>query len=387
MNFKKILFATLFSAGCLYASAQETMQVTTTEEVFAPHWYLQAQAGFQNTLGEVDWADLNSFNAQLAVGYQFSPILGARLKVDGWQSRGGSEIKGDIYKWKWNYVTPGLNLTLDLSNLFWGYKVDRRWALGVFAGAGANFAFNNDEAGDAYNKLYAALVAAGMNPASNDRALRYYWKDNKVSLVGQFGLNFDYRFNDRLSAGIEANWNTLTDHYNSKKAKNADWYFNTLLGLRVNLGPTHKTKTTVTDVPVFRDTIYIHDTIYVTVEKPVSGQPGEAAEYGDMIRRDIFFIIAGSKISDDQMGKVQDLVAFLNKNPKAKLSVTGYADKGTGNPTINKGYAQKRAQSVADILVNQFGIDKSRLIVDSKGDTEQPYAENNKNRVTICISE
>lgn len=382
MKFKNILFTTLFAAGCLSASAQETMQVVTTEEVFAPHWYLQAQAGLQNTLGEVDWADLNSFNAQLAVGYQITPIWGARFNLNAWQSRAGSDIKGDVYKWKWNYVAPALNVTLDLTNLIGGYKIDRRWNVGVFAGGGLNYAFNNDEAKDCYNTLKAALIAAGMNPATNDQALRYYWKKNKLSLVGQFGANVDYRFNDRWSAGLEFNANTLTDRYNSKKAKNADWYFNYLLGVRVNLGKTHKTQTTVTDIPVFRDTIYIHDTIYVTVEKPVSANANP-----ENIRRDIFFVIASSKVSDSEKNKVQDLVDYLNKYPNAKLNVTGYADKGTGNPTINKGYAQRRAQTVADILVKQFGIDKSRLIVDSKGDTEQPFAENNKNRVTICISE
>ena len=87
------------------------------------------------------------------------------------------------------------------------------------------------------------------------------------------------------------------------------------------------------------------------------------------------------------MPKVEDVVAYLNKYPEAKVTVTGYADKGTGNPKINVGYAQKRAQMVADLLVNSYGISRSRITVDSKGDTVQPYEQNDLNRVSICVAE
>ena len=87
------------------------------------------------------------------------------------------------------------------------------------------------------------------------------------------------------------------------------------------------------------------------------------------------------------MLKVEDVVAYLNKYPEAKVTVTGYADKGTGNPKINVGYAQKRAEMVADLLVNTYGISRSRITVDSKGDTVQPYEQNDLNRVSICVAQ
>ena len=51
------------------------------------------------------------------------------------------------------------------------------------------------------------------------------------------------------------------------------------------------------------------------------------------------------------------------------------------------GYARKRAEAVSKILTTKYGIKKNRITVDSKGDTVQPYEENDKNRVTICIAE
>ena len=74
---------------------------------------------------------------------------------------------------------------------------------------------------------------------------------------------------------------------------------------------------------------------------------------------------------------------YLKDNPDAKASVTGYADSGTGTAEINQRLARQRAEAVRDLLVQKYGIDESRLTVDSKGSSEQPFAENDWNRVVI----
>ena len=101
----------------------------------------------------------------------------------------------------------------------------------------------------------------------------------------------------------------------------------------------------------------------------------------------MFFTISSSRIDPTEGAKLDDIAAYLKLNPAAKVTVTGYADKGTGNAKINERLGKSRAQVVTDRLVKQYKIDRSRIIVDSKGDTEQPFAENDKNRVTICIAE
>ena len=49
--------------------------------------------------------------------------------------------------------------------------------------------------------------------------------------------------------------------------------------------------------------------------------------------------------------------------------------------------SERRAKAVANALINEYGIDSSRVSVDWKGDTEQPYAENDWNRVAIFFAE
>ena len=128
----------------------------------------------------------------------------------------------------------------------------------------------------------------------------------------------------------------------------------------------------------------------VPVQAQRTPAPATAAAQSGIapLRRDIFFTIRATQVaSQENKDKVKEVADYLKKYPNAKVSVTGYADKGTGNATINTNLSQKRAKTVADILKNQYGIDASRITVDYKGHNEQPFAENDKNRVTICIAQ
>ena len=72
-------------------------------------------------------------------------------------------------------------------------------------------------------------------------------------------------------------------------------------------------------------------------------------------------------------------------SPTAKATITGHADAGTGNPTINAKYAADRAKAVKEALVSA-GIDASRLSTDSKGDRVMPYGDNENSRVAVVIA-
>ena len=88
----------------------------------------------------------------------------------------------------------------------------------------------------------------------------------------------------------------------------------------------------------------------------------------------------------EEDAKIQDVVDFLNKNPEAKVVVTGYADKGTGNDVINDRIAAKRAAAVVWMLTKKYNIPSERITEEAKGARVQPFAENAENRVTIMIA-
>ena len=68
----------------------------------------------------------------------------------------------------------------------------------------------------------------------------------------------------------------------------------------------------------------------------------------------------------------------MEKNPAAKVNVTGYADKETGNPVINLKLSEARAKNVAEALKAK-GISSDRIAIDFKGDTVQPYSTPKEN--------
>lgn len=377
MKLKKTLLTVLMAVGGVSAMAQQT----TTETVFNPHWYIRAQVGGQYTLGEIKFGDLLSPNVQVAAGYNFNSIWGARLSVNAWQSKGGSKIEGNTYKWKWNYVAPTVDGTINLTNLFGGFKANRLVDLTLFAGIGANIGFNNDEACDANR---AILATYGADPA-NDQYLRNLWDGSKARFVGEVGLDLDFNVCERVAVGLEVSANTLSDKYNSKKAGNSDWNFNGLVGVKVNLGKTTRQQTVRKDVQVVER--IVEKPVEKVVEKIVYRDREVAAKaVGEPLRRDIFFSIRATQITTQEMKKVEEIAAYLKANPNARVSITGYADKGTGNATINKNLSVKRANIVAETLKNKFGIAASRITTDAKGDTEQPFSKDEQNRVSICIA-
>ena len=341
---------------------------------FQKHLFLNLQGGAQYTLGEAKFSKLLSPNVQLGLGYQFSPIVAVRLQANAWQSKGGwpEGLPNNVvaYDYKYNYVAPGLDVMFDLTNLIGGYNPLRTLSLVAFVGGGANIAWGNDDV----NKFASSLKSlTGYN-------LEYLWDGSQVRPFGRGGLEIGFRLSDAVSLLLEGNANILSDKYNSKKAENADWYFNALAGLRINLGKTYN-KIVPEPVPEPKPVV-------VTPEPEPEPQPVVVQEEKvEPLRRDIFFLINKTDIRDSEAQKVRDIANYMNKYPKSKVVVTGYADAGTGNDRINDRLAAQRADVVVKALKEQYGISADRISYDSKGARVQPFAENDMNRVSICIAE
>lgn len=384
MNIKKTLLTAAVAMGSICAFAQAP--AVTTEYVFNPHWYVQGQFGMQETLGEASFGDLLSPNAQVAAGYQFNPLFGARLNLNFWQSKGAQTFEAQQYKWKWNYLAPVVNATFDLSHFILGYNPERLCDVNLFAGVGANFAFSNEEAHKANANILNLAntgLPTGATPLAGP-ALRKLWDGTTTRFVFQLGAALDFKVAENLKVGVEFSANTLADGYNSKKANNSDWYFNMLAGVKYTFGPTFSKREVKAMVdqqgPVEAEQVIVEK----IVEKPVTIE----VEKVQPMRRDIFFTINNTKIGLWEMQKVEQIANYLKEHPNAKVEITGYADKGTGTLAINLRLAKQRAQVVAKTLQNQFGIAADRISWTSMGESEeQPFKINELNRVAICVAE
>ena len=374
MKMKKAILSCLMLMAGLSVSAQE--QKGTTEYVFEPHWYFQFQGGGQYTTGEADFGDMISPTIQGAIGYQFSQNVGARLGINAWQSKTGwRDDAGFIpHNFSYNYVAPAIDLTFNLSNIIAGFNPNRKLSFGAFVGIGLNYRMQNDDAKHAkeYMDTYSYQDEFGWTPMYNDDACLF--------VKGQAGLTADYHINDAISFGLEGNFNMLSDRYNFKKVGNPDSYFNLLVGIKYNFGPTYSTRFIPAPEPEIR---YVDKIVEKIVEVPGPAIPAAI----EPLRRDIFFEINKTIIRDSEKQKVQDIADYMNAHPTSKVMITGYADAGTGNNRINDRLAKGRAQVVVKALKEQYGIAESRISWDSKGSRVQPFAENDLNRVSICIAE
>lgn len=376
-------FKTLFTVALASLSTAAMAQATYTDKdgneyTFKKHAFLDLQGGAQYTLGEAKFGDLISPNVQLGIGYQFSPVFGMRLQANGWQSKGGwngykATKDGIPYTadYKFKYVAPGLDFMFNLSNLFCGWNPNRVFNATAFIGGGANFAWGNDEVNE---------IAANIKDQSN-YLLEYLWQGKKVRPYGRAGIDLEFKVSKAVSIMLEGNANMISDKYNSKKADNPDWYFNALAGVRINLGKSYTKKAKPVEEPAPAPAPKQE---YVA-PKP-EPKPAPVEKKVEEIRRDIFFTINSYKIAPAEDTKIREVVDFLNKNTEAKVVVTGYADKGTGNDVINDRIAAKRAAAVVGMLTKIYNIPSERITEESKGARVQPFAENAKNRVTIMIA-
>ena len=352
----------------IFAQQPEMCERKIKEEsktVFHPHWYLQVNAGASYTVGEARFGKLISPAMNISAGYQFTPLWGLRAGISGWEAKGAWANPETIYKY--NYLQGNIDATLDLSNLFCGYNHKRFFNGYLFAGLGINGGFNNDEA--------AALHDAGHQMA-------YLWRDSKVNIAGRAGLGANMRITNRLYFNLEANFNVLSDKYNSKKAGNADWQFNALAGFTIKLG-----KTTRKTEPVYYPVEQVCPTPQPKEEKPtIKEEPTEVVQKIEALKVDIFFHINSSEIQLSEKNKISSLVGYLQNHQEASVKVCGYADRKTGNSSINEKVSKRRAEAVRRVLI-EAGITTGRIDIDFKGDTIQPFDANEKNRVCICIAQ
>lgn len=96
---------------------------------------------------------------------------------------------------------------------------------------------------------------------------------------------------------------------------------------------------------------------------------------GKFVTTGIHFDSGSDKIKPDSYGTLKEIAGVLKDNPTVKVKIVGHTDTD-GNQKSNLDLSKKRSASIKNSLVNEFGIDASRMETDGKGQT-QPVSDNN----------
>lgn len=362
---KKILF--LAAVGLLTSGAVQAQDCCKAGGKLKSYSYLEAQGGLDWTTTNAKIDKLLMPVGAISFGHYFTPVVGARLHVSGLQAKGRFESLDQNYKW--NYITSDADLLINLSNLF---SCNYARALNVIfvGGVGLVNAWDFDE----LNQLVDA------NPALAPLA----WdKHNHFSHNLRAGLRLETNVTKPFGVSLELAANNMNDRFNGKTNTADDWMISGMIGLSWRFGHKYEKPRQIVRQVEEEVWITVPDTIIVKEKRPVEKMEQKKIE------EVIFFQIRESD-TDAAMGTekaIKDVAELMKTSPDAKFTVTGYADKGTGNAKLNKMYAQRRADDVTKKLINEYGLDASRLTSDSKGDTVQPFAENDKNRCVIITGE
>lgn len=322
-----------------------------------PHMFFGLNGGAQVSFTHYDFSKLITPSYGVSFGAYFNPVIGARLHVSGYENKGGIKSLNETYDF--NTVTGSADLLLNVTNMFRSDK-DRVFNLILLGGVGLAGAWDNDD----FHAL--AAKAAENYPMA--------WQDRRLSHNVRLGMQFDFNIAKHFGLNLELAANNRADRINSKTTDRNDWAATASLGLIFKFGQKKTEKMAEEPVPVAEewatrtDTVWYDDITYRDVPEKVT--------YED----NIYYKIRLSE--PDPASKIQKIADFVKAHKNCSVQVTAYADKATGTPELNMQYSKERAEKVVAALV-KAGVSRSVITSEYKGDTVQPFAENDKNRVAI----
>ena len=340
------------------------------------------QGGVGTTFTNKKFTDLLSPTASLGVGRFFGSAVGARLHVNAWESKGGFKSIDDTYKF--NYVNTNLDLMINLTNLF-SKRGHHLLNVILVGGIGLNYAWGNDDLMDILKKPYAQQPTESTNNAWGKGRTR----ESCLSHNLRAGILFDFNIHQNWNVGLEVDANSLDDRFNSKFNNSDDWMVTAQLSLTYKFGhkPAPKVKPVAAVVRHAENEQVVTSAVVTPapvvekkVEEPVVVKPEpkrELVKLGELVNYDIN---KSTPVPDDVVARTAN---WAKENPDMTIVVSGYADKGTGNPTINQKLSQERADYVSKLLI-KAGVPKNRIEKHAYVDTVQPYPnDNDKNRCVI----
>ena len=363
---KTLLIAALALFTATTAMAQE-------ETRSYPYGFIGLQGGGQAIMNGYSFGDVITGTGSVYGGVMFTPVLGTRLHLNGWNSKEGVKIDGTEYgTYGFSYGTATIDMLVNLVSAI-NHRDDNAVDLYLIGGLGINKVWGNE-----YKDL-------GVYP-TQQLASKVH---NHVAHACRLGLAADFNLAPAWALNLEVDANHFGNHdYAHLVNASKDWQLTAQLGVKYRFG---QCKPAPAPVPV-------PEPVQPKEEpKPVEVTPAPAPAPAPVVVEEVkpcienvFFLINRYDIRPSEMVKVNNAIAYLNKYPSAKIEITGYADKNTGNATINERLSKQRVNAVYDVLISR-GIAASRIIKDYKGDTVQPFpndeANYEKNRCVICVAE
>uniref|UniRef100_A0AB33JFF0 OmpA family protein n=1 Tax=Prevotella sp. GTC17259 TaxID=3236795 RepID=A0AB33JFF0_9BACT len=380
----KKLFMVLAFAGVSMATmaqdADPVQKYSVATNSFWSNWFIQVGADWNAWYSQEEHglglsnSPIKKFRsnpgAAVAIGKWFTPGLGLRTKVQGiW---GKTVTDGNNAGNGNRYWIANEQVLFNVSNMLCGYNPDRVWNFVPFAGMGVG------------------------------RSMTY----NRYSLGFSAGILNQFYVSKKVAVNVELGWNSMSNDIDGKASKPSthrgwDKRDNNLygeIGLTFNLGKASWDKTP--DVDAIKA---LSQSQIDALNAQLNDANAEIARLKDMLANQkpvenksvkeyvttpvsVFFNIGKSVVaSKKDLVNVEALAKYAKDN-NTNLLVTGFADSKTGTPEFNQALSERRANTVADALVN-MGVDRDKIQTTGKGGVNELSPVSYNRRATVQVAE
>ena len=403
-----LLIVTMFSS----VKAQDSeFQIMEPESTAHDNWFISVGPGASLLIGEQDSEKSISnrlrYGAELSVGKWFNPFFGMRVQGTFGQlrgfnflnDRGGYYIQADRNKFNYpfgntatsedwansglklvddgfwqdfKYFSATADLMMNLTHLFRGYHKESPLDVMPFIGFG-----------------YIHTIKSNSNPTHDD-------------LVWKLGLRANYNINKQFAVYVEPQVqfaNKELDGYVGNRDK--DVIANAFVGVQYNINKEFKNPASLSaaEIDLINRKLNEHRTLLENHQDILERQqrllnqleecceeqpPVVVAPPKDLLPEFVRFELDSHIVPVIEKNKIESAAKYLRENPDKSILLIGYADKKTGNPKYNFDLSRKRSEAVGQALKAQ-GIPSNRIILQWLGDKEQPFQDNEWNRVVVMV--
>ena len=123
------------------------------------------------------------------------------------------------------------------------------------------------------------------------------------------------------------------------------------------------------------------DGLFISNLRIAAGQPDTRSALvskGRFSTTGLLFETNSDQLNPASFGILKEIATTLKENPSVQVQIVGHTDSD-GDEKANQLLSERRAKSVATALVNEFGIEASRLQTTGKGESD-PVAPNDNSQ-------
>lgn len=361
------------------------------------NWFIQLGAGVnqpfvERGVGNVKspGKDVNRRNMTVTynfgVGHWFSPYMGLRLNALGGVLHWNNPTEVNNGWVSARHVNLNMELMWDMCNSIAGVNPDRVVSVVPFVGLGGDYTWHiKDGTG---------------NPASASNIYRDgtdHVRTSSWTLPVTAGFQLRFRLCKYVDLFAEARASFYGDNWNGcSYGSPIEADVACVGGLNINIGgrdwESYNECASLSSIARLNDEINSLRAENMNAARTIAVLESQLPCPEPVVQKDcvdvplmatVRFDIDSDEIMPTEEVNVYNMAEWLKSNPKEKVVVAGYADRDTGTSDYNMGLSKRRAEAVADVLVNTYGIDRSRLIVKCVGSDVQPYSTNDWNRIVI----